>query len=76
MIESHGFYTTISSLSNQIRADTQHLERAPLGPIQKKRLAERIAYAKQKLKEARVALREFKRRQKEVNGGGNTDGVS
>ncbi len=57
----HGFYSTIRDLANSIKADVQHLEAAPLGPKQKKKLAESITYQKAKLKEARIRLKEYKR---------------
>ena len=57
---SHGLYTTIRYLSSSLKADRSHLSNAPLGPIQKKRLAERIKYQEGELKKARAKLKAIK----------------
>lgn len=48
---------------DSIKADTQHLENAPLGPIQKKRLQKEIKEAQKKLKEVNKQLKELKNSQ-------------
>ncbi len=56
---------SIRTLRDSIRADKNHLENAPLGPIQKKRLATQIAKQKARLtillKENKLLQEKFKR---------------
>ena len=60
-ITGTGFYSQIRCLMDEIRRNRQHLDNAPLGPVQRKRLEERIANARAKLKEVRAALRVTKK---------------
>lgn len=55
----------IRILRDSIRADKNHLENAPLGPIQKSRLREQIEWQKARLK----ALNREKREKKKLQGG-------
>lgn len=61
---SHGLCSQIRYLSASLRADRNHLENAPLGPIQKKRLAGRIEHTAAELKEARAKLKAIRAQNK------------
>jgi hypothetical protein len=56
-IPGTGLYGQERYLADTLRADRQQLENAPLGPIQKKRLAERIADTERELKIVRAEMR-------------------
>lgn len=58
-------YSEIRILRDSIRADKQHLECAPLGPRQKKRLQEQIDWQKARLKELNAQKRAQKKLEKE-----------
>lgn len=60
-----GFYGRIRTLTDSIAFDQQHLDNAPLGPIQRKRLQESINQQRAELRKVRAELREFKLQQKE-----------
>lgn len=54
-------YDEIRYLRISIKNDEDHLENAPLGPIQKSRLKKQIEYQKKKLKRLNKEKREKKK---------------
>lgn len=56
-----GPYGKMRELEIAIKADSQYLANAPLGPIQKKKLEERIGDMRIELKELRKRIRDSKR---------------
>jgi len=60
-IPGTGLYSRMRTLQDALRADRSHLKNAPLGPIQKTRLARQIAEQEEELRQVRREIRETKK---------------